>query len=75
MMVYNIDVARIQVKVMDHARREQFFLDPQVNMSENITYKTDFTIDQIHRHRDLNRRTRAAVNLGPISRQPINPEF
>lgn len=36
MMVYNIDVAKIQVKVVDHARREQFFLDPQVIQIANI---------------------------------------
>ncbi|XP_050432253.1 vitamin K-dependent gamma-carboxylase [Adelges cooleyi] len=28
MMVYNVDVVKIQVKVVDHGRREQFFLDP-----------------------------------------------
>uniref|UniRef100_A0A2H8TR69 Vitamin K-dependent gamma-carboxylase n=2 Tax=Melanaphis sacchari TaxID=742174 RepID=A0A2H8TR69_9HEMI len=28
MMVHNIDVAKIEVKVLDHVRREQFFLDP-----------------------------------------------
>ncbi|XP_027845741.2 vitamin K-dependent gamma-carboxylase [Aphis gossypii] len=28
MMVYNVDVAKVEVKVLDHVRREQFFLDP-----------------------------------------------
>ncbi|KAL4122224.1 hypothetical protein QTP88_014594 [Uroleucon formosanum] len=28
MMVYNVDVAKVQVKVLDHVRREQFYLDP-----------------------------------------------
>lgn len=40
MMVYNVDVAKVQVKVMDHARREQFFLDP------NVIYS--------HKHRCIN---------------------
>ncbi|XP_015370925.1 PREDICTED: vitamin K-dependent gamma-carboxylase isoform X2 [Diuraphis noxia] len=30
MMVYNVDVAKIEVKVFDHVRREQFYLDPNV---------------------------------------------
>jgi len=30
MMVYNVDVAKVQVKVWDHVRREQFYLDPNV---------------------------------------------
>uniref|UniRef100_A0A2S2NHF9 Vitamin K-dependent gamma-carboxylase n=1 Tax=Schizaphis graminum TaxID=13262 RepID=A0A2S2NHF9_SCHGA len=29
MMVYNVEVAKVEVKVLDHVRREQFFLDPQ----------------------------------------------
>ncbi|XP_050538854.1 vitamin K-dependent gamma-carboxylase [Daktulosphaira vitifoliae] len=28
MMVYNIDVAKIQIKVVDHSHHEQFYLDP-----------------------------------------------
>lgn len=30
MMLYNIDVVKIQVKVIDHTRREHFYLDPNV---------------------------------------------
>lgn len=30
MMVYNVDVAKVQIKVLDHVRREQFYLDPNV---------------------------------------------
>lgn len=38
MMVYNVDVAKIQVKVLDHSRREQFFLDPNVICSQTQIY-------------------------------------
>ncbi|XP_025408245.1 vitamin K-dependent gamma-carboxylase isoform X2 [Sipha flava] len=37
MMVYNIDVAKIQVKVVDHARREYFFLDPH-SWTDNVKW-------------------------------------
>lgn len=30
MMLYNIELAKIQVEVVDHKRREKFFLDPEV---------------------------------------------
>ncbi|VVC29077.1 HTTM,Vitamin K-dependent gamma-carboxylase [Cinara cedri] len=29
MMLYNVDLAKIQVKVVDHKRREKFFVDPE----------------------------------------------
>jgi len=31
--VYNVDVAKIEIKVFDHVRREQFYLDPNVIIS------------------------------------------
>jgi len=36
MMVYNVDIAKIQVEVLDHGRHEHLFLDSQVIYNTRI---------------------------------------